>query len=172
MLPLYFAIGAVALVFVPVALVPSTGIIRRSIVIQKPTEEVFAFVADYQNYLRWNPWTLSDPEAQNTISTPSSGVGASWEWNGKKVGHGKLTTQQLVPGKSITSKLEFFKPFKGLAEDGWLFETSGSGTKVTWSYVGKLDYPMGKLFWVLFVKNMLTKQFDQGLAAIKTQVKG
>lgn len=172
MLVLYIVLGIIALVLLVAALIPATGVIRRSIVINRSPEEVFAYVADYQNYLSWNPWSKMDPQATNTISSPSTGVGASWAWDGKKVGQGKLTTEALEPGRAIRSRLEFFKPFKGLATDSWSFEPNGTGTRVTWGYEGKQAWPVNRLFWVLMVKKMLTQQFDQGLTEIKTQLNG
>lgn len=172
MIALYIVLGIVALILLIAAVLPGTGIVRRSIVVGKPVDQVFAYLSDYQNYLKWNPWSKMEPQAQNTLSSPSVGVGASWEWNGKKVGHGKLTTQSLTPPTAIRSRLEFFKPFKGVAQDTWDFETVDGGTRITWGFVGKNAYPINRLFWMLMIKSQLTQQFDSGLAEIKRQMEG
>ena len=53
---------------------------------------------------------------KRTVSTPPSGVGATYAWEGnKEVGKGKMTITDSRPGEKVAEKLEFIEPFQSQA---------------------------------------------------------
>lgn len=167
---LYVVLGLIAVVLLVAALLPSKGVISRSILINRPAEQVYGYIYDFKNYVQWNPWSQMEPDAKNVVSSPSAGVGATWEWKGKKVGHGKMTTEMQEPSRSIRNRVEFFKPFQGIAIDRWDFESRDGGTFVTWGYEGENKYPVGRLMWGLMVQRQLNGQYEKGLAELKRRL--
>ncbi len=164
---LLMAVGVlVALFFLVAAFLPASYAVERSIEINKAPEVVFEQVADFNNYLKWNPWSKTEPIAKNTITGTQKEPGASWMWEGDTVGAGSLTIEKIEPNKAIQSKLKFIKPFESEASDSWTFEPAANGTKVTWHNTGELAYPMMRYFG-LGMEGMLGPQFEQGLQSLK-----
>jgi hypothetical protein len=159
----------VALFFLVAAILPSSYTVERSVEINKAPEVVFGQVADFNNYLKWNPWSKIEPMAKNTISGTQQEVGASWRWEGSdQIGKGSLTIEKIEPHKSIQSKLAFIAPYQSVASDNWTFEPIANGTKVTWHNTGELAYPMMRYMGLMF-EGMLGPQFEQGLRDLKAQ---
>lgn len=160
-------IGAIVVLFFVVALfLPSSSTLERSIEINKPPEVVFGQVVDFNNYLKWNPWSQMEPTAKNTITGEPGAVGSSWSWEGREVGKGSLTIEYITPNQSIQSKLEVKAPWEAVATDTWKFEATENGTKVTWKYSGENPYPTMR-YMGLMVDGMLGPQYEQGLASLK-----
>ncbi len=163
------AVGALAALFLVIAaFLPSNYAVERSIEISKAPEVVFGQVVDFNNYLKWNPWSKMEPNAKNTISGAQGEVGASWHWEGDTVGTGSLTIAKIEPNKMIQSKLAFLAPYQSEASDSWTFESTTAGTKVIWHNTGELPYPVMR-YMGLMMEGMLGPQFEQGLRDLKAQ---
>lgn len=161
-------IVAIVAVFYLVALfLPSAFHLERSIVINKSPEAVFGQVSDFNNWMKWNPWSKLDPNAKNTISGEPGDIGSSWEWEGEEVGRGILTIAEIEPNESIHSNLQFLVPWESSATDDWKFEATASGTKVTWISAGELPYPLGR-YMGLMMDSELGAQMEQGLGDLKS----
>jgi ribosome-associated toxin RatA of RatAB toxin-antitoxin module len=160
-------IGALIVLLLILAMfLPSSYRVERSTTINAPAEKVYNQVADFSNYMNWNPWTKMDPEAKNTVSENSKGVGAVWSWEGKKVGKGSLTIEKAVENKSLETKLVFTAPRQDEGKGYWTFEETDGKTKVTWAMEGELGYPVGR-FMGLMMEGMLGDSFEEGLTNIK-----
>ena len=147
-------------------LLPATYHVERSIIIEKPAQEVYPHVANLHNWTAWNPWTASDPTVKYTISGSGHEPGSVWAWNGEAVGIGTLTIQELHPEEKIVSRLAFKEPQMFESDDIWNFEETAEGTRVTWINEGKLDYPIDRVFG-LFLDSTLGPDFEKGLAKLK-----
>ena len=77
-----------------------------------------------------------------------------------------MVNLRLKTNKTISSELNFVKPFKAEAKDIWQLEAMGDKTKVTWINSGGLKYPFGRLFG-LSVDKMMDKQHTKGLNNLK-----
>lgn len=160
-------LGTLIALFLIVALfLPKTVTVSRSIVINKPAQEIYDKVADFNYYTKWNTWSQMEPTAKNTMSGTPKESGHSWTWEGDKVGAGSLVIEKVDPGKAIESRLTFLKPMEAVAKDLWTFAEAEGGTKVTWTYEGEMDYPIGRYFG-LGMDGMLGPDFEKGLANIK-----
>ncbi len=169
MIVVYIFVGLVVTLLLISALMPKTFNVEKTIVISRPVTEVMDRVSDLNYYSQWNPWQQSDPTVKNTITGAAKIPGHKYAWEGKKVGVGSLTLNNLDE-KHIHFDLEFLKPWKSKAKDNWLFEPWGDGeTKVTWQNSGQFPWPIASLMGPMIIKS-LNQQFEQGLNNLKKMV--
>jgi hypothetical protein len=159
----------VAVLLIVVATRPNTYHVERSAKIEAPADLIFAEVNDFRTLSEWSPWAKLDPAMQTTISTPSTGVGATYAWQGnKKVGKGKMTVTESQAPTHVKERLEFLEPFASTADaDFHIKPEGGNAATVTWSMDGKANF-MGKA--VGLVMNMdktVGKSFEEGLSNLK-----
>ena len=102
--------------------------VQESIVINRPVDEVFAFVANFENHPKWE----SNFQKVKLLSSTPSGVGTTYQCDMK------------LPGQTATSKFEIteYEVNKKIAFEGepagpakpdgsFLFDAVPGGTKVT-----------------------------------------
>ena len=171
---LWTVIGLVVLVAVlagVIALQPESYSISRSTTIAAAPETVFAQVNDFHKWDAWSPWAKLDPDTKYTYEGPSAGTGAIVNWSGNdKVGEGRMTLLESKPDELIRIKLEFFKPFAGVADSEFKFEPQSDKTKVTWTMAGHNNF-IGKAFsLVMNMDKTLGGEFEKGLANLKSTV--
>src|SRR5438477_7743282 len=72
-----------------VATRPDAYHVERSATIDAPAATVFAQINDLSVWKEWSPWEKRDPAMKRTLSANTSGVGATYAWEGNKdVGKG------------------------------------------------------------------------------------
>jgi uncharacterized protein YndB with AHSA1/START domain len=161
-------LSIVGLVLIIAAFLPSEFTVTRSVEIIKPVDSVYAVVADFGQFPKWNPWAEKEKAALPFTVTGMAGtVGNAYAWVGTETGVGSMTITAVEPGKSITQDLVFTAPFQSASVVTWTFESSANGTKATWSNNGKSLYPMGRIFGVMMDK-MIGPDFEKGLSNLKT----
>ena len=168
----YIFAGLVVALLIGAALLPRVYNVEKTMVIKKPVPEVMMRVGNLNDYAVWNPWQLSEPASSRIISGSPNTIGHKYAWQGKKIGAGSLTINNL-DDKHIHFDLEFLRPWKSKAKDNWLFEPWGDGseTKVTWQNSGGLPWPIARIMGPMIVKN-LNFQFEQGLNNLKKICEG
>ena len=165
---LYSLIGLLVAVLVGAWFLPSQYTVTRSIVIDKPQNEVFEYVVNFHYWRRWNPWVEMEPDAEYKIEGTIRKADASWSWSGETIGNGKLTLREVVPHTLIKSDLVFTSPREGAAQDVWEFMPEGQqGTTVVWRNTGELEWPLGRLVGLVVEGQILGPAFEKGLANIK-----
>jgi effector-binding domain-containing protein len=150
------------------ALVPGVVKIESTAEVELPANKVFYGLATYQNRTAWDPWFSTDSTAEASFNLEEGYVGSTYQWNGEKIKTGTETIDSVSFGNYIGSSLDFHdgqKPSK--AE--WILASQGNTTLLTWSFSGEGAYPVGRIFLNLF-KGGLQKSFDDGIAALKTQL--
>jgi len=169
MTPILIALAIIAiLLFVIVAGQPDEFAVSRSGKISAPLETVFPHVNELRKWDAWSPWAKLDPNCKITFTGPEAGVNSSYAWAGNnKVGEGKMTITESVPGNLIRLRLEFLKPFAATSAVEFRFAPEGGQTLVTWSMSGKNNF-FSKVF-SLFVdcEKMIGKDYEKGLAGLK-----
>ena len=164
-------LGLIALFLIVALFLPSTMHIERSIVIEKPVNEVYSKVADLTTFGKWNPWTEYEPTAKSSATGTPGQVGQVWSWEGKEVGSGNMTVTEVQENKLVKTKLLFTKPMEDESQSYWALEPQGNSTKVSWVFDDAADYPMGR--WMgLMMGGMLGKDFDKGLSNLKKLSEG
>lgn len=160
------AVAAILVVFVGVvATRPATYHVERSLAVQAPPEVVHGIVADLNRFASYSPWQKLDPQMKTTVSTPSTGVGASYAWDSAKdeAGAGSMTIAAVEPNTKVVQDLKFLKPFESQAKVTFTTVAEGTGTKVTWAMDGDNNF-MGKLMGLFMnMDAMIGKDFEEGL---------
>jgi uncharacterized protein YndB with AHSA1/START domain len=148
---------------------PDTFTLQRSAAIQAPPEKVFALIDDYRAWDAWSPWEHKDPALKRNYGAVTSGKGAIYAWEGNKdVGKGSMTTVESVPPSKIVLNLDFEKPFKAHNTVTFTLAPGAGGTRVTWKMEGPVPYFAKILHMLCNMDKMVGKDFEAGLAAMKT----
>ena len=148
---------------------PSQYRVERSATISTPPDVVFAQVNELRKWEAWSPWAKKDPNAKMTYQGPAEGAGSVMSWDGnKEVGSGRMTILESKPHESVRIKLEFFKPFAGLATASFSFQPQADGTKVTWGMVGESNFLGKAICLVMDMDKMIGGDFEKGLAGMKS----
>src|SRR5690606_5488997 len=113
--------------------------ISRSIVLDRPLDEVFEDLRYLKRQNQWSPWARRDPQMEERFSGTDGQVGATNYWKGnKEVGEGEQEITKIIDGKRIESELRFLKPFKSTSTAYLLTEAIDPGsTRVRWGFSGK-----------------------------------
>jgi uncharacterized protein YndB with AHSA1/START domain len=157
----------VALLLAIPAVLSSKMQITRSIEIQSSPAAVHAYLADLNQYPKWNPFSENDPGSINQIT--GTGVGSALTWKGEKTGEGKMTITQIQPNQRIQLKLEFYTPMAGEALIEWATDAIDAGkTRMTWSM--NQDLPYFQRYFGLVMDGMIGKTFDRCLGNLKKQL--
>lgn len=138
----------------------------RSTAISAPPETVHTLVVDLHAWTKWSPWEGLDADLKRTYSGSEKGVGARYEWAGKKSGEGSMVITGATSNR-IDLDLDFVKPFKASNKVVFRFEPEGNATRVTWTMAGERNALLA-VMGMLFFDNMIRKDFDKGLAKLKT----
>jgi hypothetical protein len=145
---------------------PKTYTMSRSTVIKAPDSVVYNNVADFHNFLKWNPWYKAEPTAKVEISGTAGQPGHMYTWNGDKTGQGEMRVTTAEPFKLVDDDLRFIKPFEGTADTKFTFEQVPEGTQVVWAMTGQNKTTMSK--WMGLTMNMMMgKDFENGLKDLK-----
>ncbi len=162
------ALGALVIVLlIAPAILPSKMKIVRSIEIQGSPAIVHTYLADLNQYPKWNPFSEDDPGSTNQIT--GNGIGSSLAWKGEKTGEGKMTITQLQPNQLVQLKLEFYTPMAGEAIIEWITDAiDANKTRMTWTMDEDMRY--FHRYFGLFMDGMIGKTFERGLGNLKKQI--
>ncbi len=132
-----------------------------SVVIERPVEEVFAFVTDPENEPLWQSTSL---ETERTSGGPV-GVGSTFRNTSKFLGHrvesAYEVTEMETPRKQCVKIVSGPIPGSGC----YLFEPAEDGTRFT----QKFDAEVGGFFRLAepLVARAIRRQFDADMATLK-----
>ena len=132
---------------------------------------VHALINDFRNWQQWSPWEDLDPDVQREYSGPPQGVGSHYAWRGnKKAGEGAMEITESNPAR-IDIKLSFLKPWKAHNDVSFAIEPTGNGgagSHVAWRMTGE-NKGMAAVFARVFnMDKLLGKDFEKGLARLKS----
>jgi hypothetical protein len=162
---------AIVIILILASTKPATFSVRRSAVVQAPAEAIFPLINNFPQWARWSPWEKRDPAMRRDYSGAESGQGAVYAWDGNKnVGSGRMEILDASSPSKITIKLDFFKPFEGhnTAEFTFVPEREAAATNVIWVMQGPSSF-MSKVMQVFMdLDKMIGRDFETGLANLKT----
>ncbi len=169
---LYILLGIVLLLIILYLLAPARYDVSRSIEIARPAPEVFEYLKYLKNSDEWSPWARKDPNMKKGFKGTDGTVGATSSWEGnKEVGSGEQEITAIVPGKRIESELRFLKPWKSTSDAYLEVEPAGDdGSKVRWGFKGTNGFPMRLMMLFMNMDKMVGKDFEEGLASLKTRL--
>jgi Polyketide cyclase / dehydrase and lipid transport len=166
-------IGGLVAVLLAAALVyaatkPDVFRVQRAATIKAPPEKIAAVLSDFHGWEAWSPWEKMDPAMKRSYSGAAKGKGAVYAWEGNKdVGQGRMEITEVAPSR-VAMDLDFVKPFEAHNKVVFTLAPKGDSTEVTWAMQGPLPY-VAKVVHVFFdMDSMVGKQFETGLADLKT----
>lgn len=163
------ALVAIAAVLIYAGTKPDSFGVQRAATIKAPPEKIYALVNDLQQWKLWSPYETKDPAMKRSFSGPSAGPGAAYAWDGnKEVGQGSMKITGTTPPSLVSIQLDFVKPFEAHNRVDFRFAPKGDATEVTWAMNGPAPY-LTKLMSTFFdMDKMIGKDFEAGLAKLKT----
>lgn len=152
----------VILPFLIAMFVPTEFNSERSIVIDRPQEEVFEYVRYVRNQDHFGVWQLGDPHLQASEEGVDGTVGYTYTWDGEKSGKGSQRITAIDSPSRVDMELDFHvgEPVRAF----FITEAiSPSRTKVTWGMQGETPYPWNAMNLFFDVG----KDFEKGLENLK-----
>ena len=138
--------------------------VNREVIVNKPAEEVYKKISDFNHWKHWSPWLIVEPDADVKINDD----GKYYEWKGKVVGSGNMTVLKEDENKSVDYDLTFLTPYKSKAKVGFRLTPVDGGTKVQWTLESKLPFFM---FWMKkSMEAYIGMDYQRGLEMLKDYV--
>jgi uncharacterized protein YndB with AHSA1/START domain len=159
----------IAVVLILAATKPDRFRVERSTTVNAPADKVFPLIADFHEWLKWSPWESRDPALKRTYSGAERGKGAVYAWEGNKnVGSGRMEILEASTPSKVVIKLDFLKPFEAHNTAEFTMQQQGGATNLVWLMHGPAPF-MSKVMQVFMsFDSMIGKDFEAGLANIKT----
>lgn len=151
-------------------LLPGSYRVERSAVMAAKPDAIFPWINELKKWPEWSPWTAAkDPSIVYAYEGPESGVGAISKWDSKKWGKGQMKLVESDPAQGVKWELDI-ENGKFISDGALTFEPAGDGTKVTWSFSGKLGRNPLNRFFGLFMGKLAGADFEEGLVNLKKRV--
>jgi hypothetical protein len=147
---------------------PDNFRVQRSTSIKAPPDKISTVLSDFRAWGPWSPWEKMDPAMKRTYSGEPKGKGAKYAWAGNSgVGEGSMTITEAQPSR-VALDLDFVKPFEGHNKVVFTLAPKGDATEVTWDMQGPSPYITKVIQVFCDMDGMIGKEFEKGLADLKT----
>ncbi len=173
MMLLYVFIVLIVVVVLLILAAPKTYDVRRSIVINKPIDEVFNYLKYVKNQDHWSPWKRKDPNMKQTFTGTDGTVGfvSKWDSDHKHVGAGEQEIIRIEENKEMETQIRFLRPFKSVSNGLLIVEPIDENTtQVTWGFYGVHKVPTNAMMLFFNMDKAVGKDFDDGLAQLKVEL--
>ena len=174
MIFLYSALGIIAAFIVIGLFLPTRYVVACKATVNAPPADIHAHVGHLDKWPEWMPWEQEDPSIITSLSDKTTGVGASQSWTSDKAGDGEVTFTACDEATGIAYDMVFImKDRRAPSTASILYAPSGGATEVTWTMNGDMRSMMPRVLagWFrLLMGRMIGKQFDRGLASLKSIV--
>lgn len=165
---LYILGAIVLLIIILVMIAPKSYDVNRSIIINKPLNDVYAYLKLLKNQDNWSPWMEKDPNMKKTFTGTDGEVGFVSAWVGNKdVGEGEQEITGFIENEVINSQLRFLKPFKSTSDAYLKVSEETGGTKVVWGFSGNNKFPVSIMMLFMNMDKAVGKDFEYGLNKLK-----
>jgi hypothetical protein len=148
---------------------PDTFRVQRSVAIKATPDKIFPLINEFRNWPEWSPYEKKDPAMKRALGSATSGKGATYAWDGdKNVGEGRMEITDASPPSKVIIKLDFLRPFEAHNTAEFTLAPKGESTDVTWAIHGPNLF-IGKVMGLFInMDNMIGKDFEAGLANLKS----
>src|SRR5262245_17490672 len=158
----------ITIVLILAVIKPDTFRVERAATVNAPAERIFPLISDFHQWLNWSPWEGRDPALKRSYGGAERGEGAVYAWEGdKNVGSGRMEILEATPSK-VVIKLDFLKPFEAHNTAEFTMMPQGGKTRVTWVMHGPAPFISKVMQVFMNMDRMVGKDFETGLANIKT----
>jgi hypothetical protein len=160
---------AIAVVLILAATKPDRFSVRRAAVINAPADRVFPLIADFHEWRKWSPWEDRDPGLKRTYGGAERGKGAVYAWEGNRnVGSGRMEILEANSPSLVKIQLDFLKPFEAHNIAEFTMLPQGNATNLGWVMSGPAPFMSKVLQVFMSFDKMIGKDFEAGLANIKS----
>lgn len=144
--------------------------ISRTVVINRPKEEVYNFVRQLKKQYLWMPWFSRNFKGILKYKGDDGKMDALLYWKGhSKYYEGTQKIVKLHQGKVMETRILIIKPFRiVLLEYKGLKEIDENKTKMVWGIRGGLAFPFSVMALIHPVEKAYGKELEEGLKNIKT----
>jgi hypothetical protein len=159
----------IAFIFIAALIVNNEYSVERSVVIDKPKQEVFDYIRYLSNQEEYSVWYSMDPDIRQQYRGTDGTVGfvSSWEGN-NEVGKGEQEIVGITEGERIDTQLRFIEPFEGIADAYMITEVVNENqTRVTWGFESSMPRPMNLILLFLNMENLIGEDYQTGLENLK-----
>ncbi|QPC90056.1 SRPBCC family protein [Mesorhizobium sp. INR15] len=159
----------IAAVLVYAATRPDSFVVTRSANIKATPEAIFPMINDFRHWSAWSPYEKLDPEMRRTLSGAETGKGAAYAWDGNsKAGTGRMEITDATAPSRVSLKLDFEKPFRANNTVDFTLTPAGGDTAVTWAMRGSRPFIAKLMGLVMNFDRLIGKDFEAGLANLKS----
>ena len=153
-------------------LIPPAWMVERHITINASAEKIYPLVSDFREWDKWSPWSASkDASLHYTYDGPDTGIGAKQSWTSDKMGKGWMQFTAANPQTGVSYELYIdMGRYQSTLQGNIIFASENAATKVTWTDHGYSGKNMISRWMSLFIKRMIGREFDKGLANLKSMV--
>ena len=144
--------------------------LQTSIVIDAPAKKIYEVMADLNQFDMWNPFKVMDPQSHSTVTQKAPGVGATYEYQGKRIGRGRMVITSVTSPSLIESEMTFFNRRTETAHVQYRLSQESAGTLVTWHMQGTRGRGQRIMVRLLNLDKMMGRTFAQGLERLKAYV--
>lgn len=142
--------------------------VTRTAAIEADPALIHALVNDFHEWPAWSPWEGRDADMERTYSGAESGVGAHYAWKGnRKAGEGSMEIVGSTP-EQVDVVLSFLKPFKATNDVTFRIVPADGGADVAWEMTGVQTGLMAVFGKLMPMDRLVGKDFEKGLAQLKT----
>ncbi|RYU89428.1 polyketide cyclase [Mucilaginibacter terrigena] len=162
--------GIIVIVIVLALIAPKAYTIQRSIIINKPRQQVFDYIKYLRNQDHYSKWVMMDPNKRMTYTGTdgTEGYNAAWDSDIKQAGKGHQTLEKIVEGERVEIRVVFIKPFAGVADTYIATQTvTDDTTTVKWSFDSSMPFPMNAMLLFINMEKMLGNDMEESLNNLK-----
>jgi hypothetical protein len=148
---------------------PDTFRFERSITIAASADKIHPLINDIARFNTWNPYNKKDPAMKSRYHGPHAGPGAAYDFEGNgNVGKGTIRIIEPSGPGTVSMALDMTAPMQAHNLIDFTLQPLGSGTRVTWAMHGPSPFITKLMHLVFDMDKMLGRDFDAGLADLKT----
>lgn len=167
---LLFIVIVIAILLLIAAFTKKNYRVEKEIVINKPKQEVFAYIKQLKNQDNYSKWAMMDPDMKKTYTGTDGTVGfiSAWDSDKKDVGKGEQEIKKIAEGERLDFELRFHKPFES-TEQAYMVteEVSPASTRVKWGFNGHMNYPSNLMLLFMDFEKMIGDDLQTGLTRLK-----
>jgi effector-binding domain-containing protein len=163
---------AIGIVTILIMVLPVKQILVRTTMINAKPATVYEYLSKLSNFNKWSVWSQNDSSMINTITGTDGTLGAINTWKGDPSlsGEGRIQITSLKIEQKIKHHISFLQPKQMEADADFKLESINGQTKVTWTFEKATPRPRNIFNLFGNLDKEMGKDFEQGLANLKTAI--